>query len=189
MRCSLAAVEAATSSEDKTILIVAQRDGRVDDPTFEQLYTIGTEAVIKRLERSQGAIQMIVQGTRRLEIIEPTVGSPYMQARVRVLPEPDDKGDEVDVLERNIVDQAGQIQAMSQAEAQLGVVQILGQFKDPLHKAYMLASMLGLDVEKEQQLLEAGTRLAALRLMHEFLAHELQITELRQKIASQCKAK
>jgi len=185
---SLAAVEAATSSEDKTILVVAQRDGRVDDPNFEQLYATGTEAVIKRLERTPGAIQMIVQGTRRMEFIEPIVGAPYMQARVRVLPEPDDKGDEVDALERNIVDQAGQIQAMSQAEAQLGVAQILGQFKDPLHKAYMLASMLGLDLEKEQQLLEAGTRLAALRLMHEFLAHELQITELRQKIASQAQS-
>ena len=89
------------------------------------------------------------------------------------------------MLEPNIVDQAGQIQATSQAECSSAWRQILGQFKDPLHKAYMLASMLGLDVEKEQQLLEAGTRLAALRLMHEFLAHELQVLELRRKIASQ----
>ncbi len=74
---------------------------------------------------------------------------------------------------------------MSHAEAQLSIAQILSQFKDPLHKAYMLASMLSLDLEKEEQLLEANSRLAALRLMHEFLVHEVQIVELRQKIASQ----
>ncbi len=185
---SIAAVEAASASEDKTILIVAQRDGRVEEPTFEQLYTVGTEAVIKRLERTTGTIQMIVQGTRRMEIVEPTVGSPYLQANARELAEPDDKGDEIDALERNIVDQAGQIQAMAGAEAQLSIAQILSQFKDPLHKAYMLASMLSLELEKEQQLLEANSRLAALRLMHEFLAHEMQITELRQKIASQAQS-
>lgn len=185
---SLAAVEAAMGSEDKTILIVAQRDGRVEDPTFEQIYTIGTEAVIKRLERNDGAIQMIVQGARRMEIIEPAAGSPYMQARVRALPEPDDKGDEVDALERNIIDQAGQIQAVSHPEAQLGIAQILGQFKDPLHKSYMLASMISLELEKEQQLLESNSRLTALRLMHEFLGHELQISELRQKIATQAQS-
>jgi ATP-dependent Lon protease len=182
---SVAAVEAASASEDKTLFVVAQRDARVEDPTFEQLYTIGTEAVIKRLERSENAIQMIVQGTRRMEIVEPAQAAPYLQARLRVLPEPEDKGDEVDALERNIVDLAGQIQAMSHPEAQLSIAQILSQFKDPLHKAYMLASMLSLELEKEQKLLEADTRLAALRLMHEYLAHEVQITQLRQEIASQ----
>jgi len=182
---SIAAVEAAAASEDKTLLVVAQRDGRVEDPSFEQLYNVGTEAVIKRLERHDGAIQMIVQGTRRMEIIEPDSSKPYLEARLRPLAEPDDKDNEVDALERNIVQQADQIQAMSHAEAQLSIAQILAQFKDPLHKAYMLASMLSLDLEKEQQLLEANTRLAALRLMHDFLAHEVQIVELRQKIASQ----
>ncbi len=182
---SLAAAEAATASEDKTVFVVAQKDGRVEDPTFDQLYTIGTEAVIKRLERHEGTIQMIVQGTQRMEIVEPGDTSTFLQARLRPLAEPDDKSNEIDALERNILDQAGQIQTMSHAEAQLSIAQILAQFKDPLHKAYMLASMLSLDLEKEQQLLEANTRLDALRLMHEFLVHEVQIVELRQKIASQ----
>ena len=45
--------------------------------------------------------------------------------------------------------------------------------------------MLGLDVEKEQALLEAPTRLEALRLVHGYLTHEVQVLELRQKIATQ----
>ena len=45
--------------------------------------------------------------------------------------------------------------------------------------------MLSLDVAKEQALLEAPTRLEALRLLHGYLTHELQVLELRQKITSQ----
>jgi ATP-dependent Lon protease len=185
---SLAAIEAAVASEDKTLFVVAQKDPKVEDPAFEHLYTIGTEAVIKRLERGDNVIQMVVQGTRRMEIIEGIQTSPHMQARVRPLAEPSDEGTEIDALERAMLDVAGRIQAMSQPESQVGIAQILSQFKDPLHKAYLLASMLGLDLEKEQQLLEATSRLAALRLMHEFLTRESQVVELRQKIASQAQS-
>ena len=55
---------------------------------------------------------------------------------------------------------------------------------DPLRLAYLLASVFSLDVNREQKLLEAETRVDALRLMHSFLSHELQVLELRQKIAS-----
>jgi len=182
------AVEAATASEDKTLLIVAQRDPAVEDPTFEQLHSVGTEAIIKRLERGDDVIHVIVQGTRRMELLEEVTATPHLQARVRALDEPKDEGTEIDALQRAIIDVAGGIQAMSQPEGQLGVAQILSQFKDPLHQAYLLATMLGLDLEKEQQLLEANTRLEALRLMHEFLAREAQIVELRHKIASQAQS-
>jgi ATP-dependent Lon protease len=185
---SMAAVEAAAAGEDKTLFVVAQKDANVEDPAFEHLYTIGTEAVVKRLERGDSSIQMVVQGTRRMEILEGLQTSPFLQARVRAIGEPDDQGTEIDALERAILDVAGRIQAMSHPDAQVGIGQILSQFKDPLHKAYLLASMLTLDLEKEQQLLEATTRLSGLRLMHEFLMREAQIVELRQKIASQAQS-
>ena len=182
---SVKAIEAAAASEDKTVFVVVQKDAQVEDPGLEDLYTIGTEAVIKRLDRAEGAIQIIVQGTRRMEVIESAQSTPYLQARVRALAEPSDRGAEVDALHRTLVDVAAQIQAMSHADAQVSIAQILAQFADPLHQAYLLASMISLDIEKEQQLLEANTRIDALRLMHEVLQHEAQIVELRQKIASQ----
>ena len=63
--------------------------------------------------------------------------------------------------------------------------QLAAQAQDPLRLAYLLGSMLGLDVAKEQALLEAPTRAEALRLMHGYLSHEVQVLELRQKINSQ----
>src|ERR1700694_1060251 len=66
-RQSILAAEAAGDSEDETLLGVAQKDATVEEPQLSDLFRVGTQAVIKRLERSDTAIQMVVQGTRRLE--------------------------------------------------------------------------------------------------------------------------
>jgi ATP-dependent Lon protease len=54
-----------------------------------------------------------------------------------------------------------------------------------LQLVYLLGSMLNLDLVKEQSILEAQTRADALRLMHGYLTYEVQVLELRQKIAGQ----
>ena len=64
------------------------------------------------------------------------------------------------------------------------MTRMLAGSEDPLRLAYLLASIFSLDIAKEQKLLEAETRVDALRLIHSYLAHELQVLELRQKIAS-----
>jgi ATP-dependent Lon protease len=65
------------------------------------------------------------------------------------------------------------------------LAQLAAQAEDPLRLTYLIGSLLGLDVQKEQTLLEAPTRLEALRLLYGWLSHELQVLELRHKIASE----
>lgn len=182
---SQAAVEAAVDSEDKALMVVAQRDPAVEEPALADVYRIGTEAVIKRLERADGGIQLVVQGIRRLEILEMEQEKPFLRARVRALPEPSDTGMEVEALDRAILALADRIQQLAQQQAPVPVSQVISQVADPLHRVYMLASMMSLDLEKEQSLLEASTRLEALRKMHDYLTHEAQVLELRQKITNQ----
>ena len=99
---------------------------------------------------------------------------------------PDDQGPEVEALHRARArpDRPGAA-SWRRPEAPINIEQLAAQAQDPLLLAYLLGSMLSLDVAKEQALLEAPTRLEALRLLHGYLAHELQVLELRQKIASQ----
>ncbi len=182
---SQAAVEAAVDSEDKTLMVVAQRDPAVEEPALGDVYRVGTEAVIKRLERAEGGIQLVVQGIRRLEILEMEQEKPFLQARVRALSEPNDTGMEIEALDRAILAQADRIQQLAQQQAPVPISQVISQVADPLHRVYMLASMMSLDLEKEQALLEASTRLEALRKMHDYLTHESQVLELRQKITNQ----
>ncbi|HEY6972717.1 MAG TPA: LON peptidase substrate-binding domain-containing protein, partial [Nitrospiraceae bacterium] len=100
---SIAAVEAAMRTEDKTLLVIAQRVPDVDGPELKDLYSIGTKAVIKQIARvSEGQIHAMVQGLERVVLLRLDQTDPYLVARVREYPEPTDTGTEVDALHRAI---------------------------------------------------------------------------------------
>ncbi len=185
---SVAAVEAALLTEDKRLVIVAQRDALVEEPTIDDLFRIGTLAAIKKMERAESGLQIIVQGIERVELIEAVEKTPYFKLRVNPLAEPTDDGTEVEALGRAMLDQAAAVHALLQPDAPFTIQQMFAQVPDVLHQAYLLASMLNLDIAKSQAILEATTRADVLRQVMERLTHELQVLELRQKITSQAQS-
>src|ERR1041384_1519994 len=103
---SLAAAEAALATEEKLLGVVAQREDNEAEPTPDNLYRIGTLVVINRMLRTPGAeeaLHLIVQGQERFRVIGFTEQTPYLKARVEILPEPvREKTPEVEALQRNI---------------------------------------------------------------------------------------
>ena len=183
---SLAAVEAALASEEKQLVIVAQHDASVETPTQGDLYTIGTRAIIKKSTRPRdGMLELVVQGVERVVVLKVEQTTPYLTARLRPLPAPVDGGAEVEALHRAILELAAKALALLQPQAAAPLGQMLTNTEEPLQLVYLLGSMLNLDLVKEQSLLEAQTRADALRLMHGYLTYEVQVLELRQKIAGQ----
>jgi ATP-dependent Lon protease len=186
---SLAAVEAAMASEEKQVIIVAQRDASVDAPTQDDLYSIGTIAIIKKQTRPRdGMVELVVQGVERVVVLKIEQATPYLTARVRTLSAPSDGGAEVEALQRAILELAGKALELAQSQASPQLGQLLVNTEDPLRLVYLLGSMLSLDLVKEQSVLEAPTRADALRLMHGYLTYEVQVLELRQKIAGQAQS-
>jgi ATP-dependent Lon protease len=181
---SLAAVEAALATEEKSLVVVAQRDPTADPPGFDGLYPIATRAVIRKMSRSEQGIEILVQGIDRVQLLKPDQSEPFIKAVVRPLPVPDDQGTEVEALTRAVVDLAKKVIDLAQPGTPVDVQQLVAQAGAPLRVAYLFGSMLSLDVAKEQALLEAATQLDALQLLHGYLTHEAQVLELRQKIAS-----
>jgi len=182
---SLAAVEAAMATEEREIVIVAQRDASVETPGLDDLYQVGTRAVIKRMNRpAEGAMELIVLGVERVNILRLEETTPYLKVTVQPVPLPEDTGPEVEALHHEVIELATKALAMAQPQAPQELSRLLVGTDDSLRLAYMVASMFGLEVSKEQALLEAQTRADALRLTHSFLAHEIQVLELRNKIAS-----
>jgi ATP-dependent Lon protease len=110
---------------------------------------------------------------------------PYLKAKVHVMPLPDDAGMELEALHRGVIELAARAIELTRPDSAPALAQMTAQIEDPLRLAYLIGSIIGLDVEKEQSLLEAPTRLEALRLLYGALAHEVQVLELRQKIASE----
>jgi ATP-dependent Lon protease len=181
---STAAVEAALTSEEKTFVVVAQRDAANDQPSADDLYTVGTRALVKKMARTPESIELLVQGVERVTILKMEQTEPYLKARVQSLPLPQDQGTEVEALYRAVLDLARRVLELVQTQTPINIDQLAAQAGDPLRLAYLLGSMLSLDVAKEQALLEAPTRAEALQLLYGYLSHEVQVLELRQKIAS-----
>ncbi|HEX4590919.1 MAG TPA: LON peptidase substrate-binding domain-containing protein, partial [Gemmataceae bacterium] len=183
---SVAAVDAALASEDKTLILVAQRN-EADEPAVpDGLFAVGTRAVIKRLNRGEEALELLVQGLDRVRVAAFDQVDPYLRARAEIIPLPDDGGPEVEALQRAVLELSGRAVELAQPpQGPANVQQMLAGTPDPLRLAFLLASMLGLDVAKEQALLETPTRLEALRLVHEYLGHEVQVLQLRRQIATQ----
>ncbi len=182
---SVAAVDAALATEEKEILIVAQRDATVETPGINDLFHIGTRAVIKKMTRtSESTMEVIVIGLERVMILKLEETEPYLKARVQPAPVPDEMTPEIEALRQEVMELAGKVIAMSHPQAPQELARLLAATEDPLRLVYLLASMLNLELDKEQALLEAQSRADALRLMHAYLAHEYQVLELRNKIAT-----
>ncbi len=186
---SVAAIAAALDSEDKEILVIAQRDASVETPEQSDFFTIGTKAVLKRtMQRQDGSMNVIVQGVERVVLIKIEQTDPFLTARVRLSPVPEESSTEIEALKRAILDLASRAIQLAQPNAPVEFAQSLAENEEPLQLAYLIGSVLGLQAEKEQALLEAPTRLDALRLLHSYLLHELQVLELRNQINTQAQS-
>ncbi|HEX3449946.1 MAG TPA: LON peptidase substrate-binding domain-containing protein, partial [Isosphaeraceae bacterium] len=182
---SLAAAEAVLATEDKTFLALALKNPQEDPPAADDLYTIGTKAVIKKMARSGAGIELLVQGLERVTLVRLEQTEPYLRAKVRPLPLPEDQGTEVEALRRAVLDLTARALELAHPEGGVNIDQLAAQATDPLILVFLIGSMLSLDVPREQALLETTSRAEGLRMLHGYLTHELQILELRQKISSQ----
>ncbi|HXE73965.1 MAG TPA: endopeptidase La, partial [Candidatus Nitrosotenuis sp.] len=183
---SVAGVEAALASEDKVLAIFTQKDPSVEEPGLEDLYPVGVRALIRRLSKSTTGYDLVVQGLDRVRLLSLSQTDPYLLGELEPYPLPPDDSPELEALHRTVTEQAAQMLALTGHVAAAG--QLASQITEPLDLVYFLASVLALGVEKEMAILQAASLREALQLLHEHLKHELQVLELRQKIASQAQS-
>src|SRR5262249_38776303 len=130
-------------------------------------------------------MEAVLVGGERVVLIKVEHDGAYRRAGVRPLPIIEEKSPEVETLHREVIDLATRAVELTQPQAAAGMAQVIANAQGPLRLVYMLAPMFSLELEKEQSLLEAPTIADCLRLMHSYLSHELQVLELRSKIASE----
>jgi len=187
---SMAAVQAAMKTEDKTVVVVAQRDAQTEEPSLADLYTIGTKAIIKQIgQTSEGSIHVLAQGVERVVLLKEEQVAPYSLARVRPLERPSDSGPEVQALHRAIQELVSDLPRLIEAPGIQETSVVLSSEEDPVALAYRIASLVNLTVAEEQKLLESSSTADLLRGLYAALSKEIQILQLRDKIASEAKEK
>jgi ATP-dependent Lon protease len=184
---SIAAVENALATEEKLLACISARREDVTgaDALPSDLYEVGTLVMIKRMMRSDDALQLIVQGTERVRVLSWTQEQPYLRARVSILPPLRvENADEVEAVKRNVQALIQQALAMLPQVPPEVRAAVMGA-SDPIRLAYFLASVLNLGVEQEQRMLEAESVDQLLHLAHSYLAREIDILQIRSKVANE----
>jgi ATP-dependent Lon protease len=185
---SIKAVDQALS-DNRMILLAAQKRQDDEDPGPDDVYTVGTVALIMRmLKLPDGRIRVLVQGIGRARIQSFEEGQNHLQARVESITEPEmpDKGLEIEALMRNV-------KAALEKSANLGkpispeVIVIATNMEEPGRLADLTASNLDLKVEGAQEILEAIDPVDRLRRVHELMAKELEVLAMQQEISTQAK--
>ncbi len=183
---SVAAIQAALATEAKEILVVTQRDSAVEIPGPADLFLTATKAVIKRSSGSGDKCEILVLGVERVTLADFT-GDDFLSASFTPVPIPgraDEATPELEALHREVTELATNVLKHAGAEMPVEFARAITGQSDPLQMAWILASVLSMDVALEHSLLAVETRAEALRLIHAYLSHELQILEIRGTIAT-----
>jgi ATP-dependent Lon protease len=185
---SIRAVDQALA-ENRMILLAAQKKQDEDDPGAEDIYPVGTAALIMRmLKLPDGRIRVLVQGLSRARIVSFDDGLPHLQAHVETVAEPESSRSslEVEAMMRNV-------KAALEKSQNLGkpispeVIVIANNMEEPGRLADLTASNLDLKVEGAQAILEALDPVERLRRVHELMTKELEVLTMQQEISSQAK--
>jgi ATP-dependent Lon protease len=173
--------------EEKTILVVAQKDARQDAPEGADLHVIGTRATVHKVVKMPNqSLFVFTEGTERVELGNFTQAAPFLTAECTVLDEAAlDKSPEAEALQRNVI---GQFQEIVSSSSTLSddLQTIALNIDEPGRLTDFIASSLPfLTTAEKQELLETPDVKQRLEMINSYLAKELEVQQLRNKIQTE----
>ena len=167
---------------DRIIGLVASIDPDKEEPMPDELYNVGTVAIVHRLFRApDGTMRLLVQGVERIKLGDYVSTEPYIKGHVERLPETVEEGIEVEALMRNIGEQFRQLgELVPSIPGELLATTLT--IEDPLQFVYTIATYMRMNIEDAQRILELDSVTEKLRTLMGLLSKELEVLELGRKI-------
>jgi ATP-dependent Lon protease len=186
---SIKAVDEALS-QNRMILLVSQKDVDKEEPSQEDLYKVGTVAVIMRmLKLPDGRIRILIQGLSRARVDSVRAGSDYVKASITPISEPlaPENSLEVEALTRNV---RGSMERATSLGKNISpeVLAIIANLEDAGRLADLSASNLELKVEDAQSVLDIADPVPRLRRVNDLLSKEIDVLTVQQEINTQARA-
>jgi ATP-dependent Lon protease len=170
---------------DRLIGLVGMEDPTIDEPTSDQVWSIGTVARIHRVVRAQGeAMQVIVQGLERFKVTRWLEPNPYLRAEIETLPDKEEPGVEMDALLRSLKELAKEVVSLS-PHLPDEVNRFLTQVEDPRHLIYLITVNARISKRDGQRILESGNLKEKIRILIRHLSREKEILTLEHKIQTE----
>ena len=170
---------------DRLLALVTVRSDDADTPGWDDLYEIGTAALVHKMIRvPDGTLRILVQGLRRIRLERHVSDDPYFTGEFTELPDHVEPTKELEALTRNVQNLFGRIIALVPylpEELQLAAANV----DDASALSSLVASTLRLKTAEKQKLLELVDVEQRLREVSVILNRELEVFELGTKIQSQ----
>jgi ATP-dependent Lon protease len=174
-------------ADERSIVVTAQLDPRLDAPKPSDLHDVGTLATVHKIVRMPNQSRFVfTEGVERVRLLRYIQTEPFMIAEIETLEDAEvETTAGVEALVRNVVGQFSQIVSES-ATLSDELRTIAGNIEDPSRLVDFVASSLPfLTTDDKQQLLETASIPARLELLTKHLAKELEVQQLRSKIQSE----
>src|SRR5438094_4909805 len=182
---SINAVDQALA-ENRVIMLTAQKDFQNEDPAEDDLYRVGTVAIIMRmLKLPDGRIRILVQGLSRARIDYFIQTAPFFKAKITRIEETatKERSLEIEALVRAVkqnLDRAVSLGKNISPE----VMVIAANLDDPARLTDLAASNLDLKLEEAQQILETMDPVERLKRVNDLLSREINLLTMQQEISS-----
>jgi ATP-dependent Lon protease len=178
---ALRAIEAALAA-DQAILLIAQHSDQTADPTYLDIYSVGTECRINRVLRMpDGTVSVMVQGMRRVRIDTWIQQSPFGRVRAVVFDDNPTADEKVEALARTALAYFERCSKISRSMGE-DVYAQAAAIDDPGTLADFIVAQLEPPIAVRQEFLETFDVLLRLRKACRLLQHEQSVLELEQKI-------
>ena len=187
---SIQLIDDALANNNRVIGVIAQKNHETDQPTKEDIYSIGCAVIIRTLVKMPDAVRMIVQGVSRFRIVEILQEKPYIKAKIEVIEEAiseEESSEEIEALKRSLTalfDQAVRLSPNLPEELR----SLTQAVPEPNVMADLMAAHLAIGVEQKQRILETLELKERLKSLLEILAHEVRVLELTSKVQSEVSA-
>ena len=182
---SINAVDQALA-ENRVIMLTAQKDFQNEDPGEDDLYRVGTVAIIMRmLKLPDGRIRILVQGLSRARIDYFIQTAPFFKAKITRIDEPvtRERPLEVEALIRSVKQNLDRSVTLGK-NISPEVMVIAANLDDPARLTDLSASNLDLKLEEAQHILETIDPIERLKKVNELLTREINLLTMQQEISS-----
>jgi ATP-dependent Lon protease len=173
--------------DERSIVVAAQLDPRLDSPKPGDLHTVGTLATVHKVVRMPNQSRFVfTEGTSRVRLLGYVQTEPFMIAEVEILADIEPAASSsIEALVRNVI---GQFQTIVSESPTLSdeLRTISANIEDPSRLVDFVASSLPfLTTEDKQNLLETASIVERLELLNKHLAKEIEVQQLRTKIQTE----
>ncbi|HEY8192330.1 MAG TPA: endopeptidase La [Gaiellaceae bacterium] len=172
-------------AKDRLLALVTVKNPDVEQPGWEDLYDVGTAAIVHKLIKvPDGTLRILVQGIERIKLDKAVQDDPYLVGSFTPVPDVLEETPELEALTRNVQMLYGRIVGLVPylpAELELAAANV----EDPSALSHLVASTLRLKTEEKQTLLELADVEDRLRELSKVLNRELEVFELGTKIQEQ----